>query len=66
VNVKHVAWEPGHTRDFWWQPYDRTLGDALRSSARLIYGRKGARFKALREGLVPLAKLGARTLRKGR
>ena len=34
-NVKHVAWEPGLTRDFWWQPYDRTLGDALRSSARL-------------------------------
>src|SRR3954451_14603374 len=20
VNVKHVAWEPGLTRDFWWQP----------------------------------------------
>jgi succinate-semialdehyde dehydrogenase/glutarate-semialdehyde dehydrogenase len=66
VNVKHVAWEPGLTRDFWWQPYDRTLGDALRSSARLIYGRNGARLKALREGLVPLAKVGARTLRKGR
>jgi len=66
VNVKHVAWEPGHTRDFWWQPYDRTLGDALRSSARLIYGRNGARLKALREGLVPLAKVTARTFRKGR
>ena len=66
VNVKLVAWEPGLTRDFWWQPYDRTLGTALRSSARLLYGRNGARLRALREGLVPLAKVGARTLRKGR
>ena len=66
VNVKHIAWEPGLTRDFWWQPYDKSLGDALRSSARLLYGRSGQRLKALREGLVPLAKVGARTLRKGR
>ena len=66
VNVKHVAWEPGLTRDFWWQPYDRTLGDALRASARLLYGRRGTRIKALGEGLAPLAKVGARTLRKGR
>ena len=66
VNVKHVAWEPGHTRNFWWQPYDRSLGDALRSSARLVYGRNGQRLQALREGIVPLAKVGARALRKGR
>jgi succinate-semialdehyde dehydrogenase/glutarate-semialdehyde dehydrogenase len=66
VNVKLVAWEPGFTRDFWWQPYDRTLGTAIRSSARLLYGRNGARLKALREGLVPLAKVGARITRKGR
>ncbi|MQA73914.1 MAG: aldehyde dehydrogenase family protein [Solirubrobacterales bacterium] len=65
VNVKLVAWEPGLTRDFWWQPYDGTLGTALRSSARILYGRNGARLRALREGLVPLAKVGARTLRKG-
>jgi succinate-semialdehyde dehydrogenase/glutarate-semialdehyde dehydrogenase len=66
VNVKHVAWEPGLTRNFWWQPYDGTLGAALRSSARLLYGRNGVRLRALREGVVPLAKVGARTLRKGR
>jgi succinate-semialdehyde dehydrogenase/glutarate-semialdehyde dehydrogenase len=64
VNVKLVAWEPGRVRDFWWQPYDETLGTALRSSARLLYGRNGSRLRALREGLVPLAKVGARTLRK--
>jgi len=66
VNVKHVAWEPGYTRDFWWQPYDRTLGTAIRSSARLLYGRSGTRLRGLREGLVPLARVGARTLRKGK
>ena len=64
--MKHVAWEPGLTRDFWWQPYDRTLGDALRSSARLVYGRNGSRLRALREGIVPLAKVTARSFRKGR
>lgn len=67
VNIKLVSWEPGLTRDFWWQPYDRTLGQAVRASARLIYGRgNGTRMSALREGLVPLLRVGARTLRKGR
>jgi acyl-CoA reductase-like NAD-dependent aldehyde dehydrogenase len=66
VNIKLVAWEPGVTRDFWWQPYDRTLGDAIRASARLIYGRNGGRLRALREGALPLLRVGARTLRKGR
>jgi succinate-semialdehyde dehydrogenase/glutarate-semialdehyde dehydrogenase len=64
VNVKHVAWEPSVVRDFWWQPYDRTLGTAIRSSARLLYGRNGQRARALREGLVPLLRVGARTLRQ--
>jgi acyl-CoA reductase-like NAD-dependent aldehyde dehydrogenase len=66
VDIKLVAWEPGLTRDFWWQPYDRTLGQAVRASARLVYGRNGARLRALREGAVPLLKATARTLRKGR
>jgi succinate-semialdehyde dehydrogenase/glutarate-semialdehyde dehydrogenase len=66
VNVKHVAWEPGLTRDFWWQPYDEDLGTALRSSARILYGRAGTRFKALREGIGPLMRVGRKTLRKGR
>jgi acyl-CoA reductase-like NAD-dependent aldehyde dehydrogenase len=66
VNVKLVSWEPGMTRDFWWQPYDDTLGRALRATAGLLYGRNGQRVKALREGGVPLMKVGARTLRKGR
>jgi succinate-semialdehyde dehydrogenase/glutarate-semialdehyde dehydrogenase len=65
-NIKHVAWEPGFTRDFWWQPYDDDLGTALRSSARILYGRGATRLRGLREGMGPLAKVGAKTLRKGR
>ena len=50
MNIKHVAWEPGLTRDFWWQPYDETLGEALAASARLLYGpSRATRLKALRE-----------------
>jgi acyl-CoA reductase-like NAD-dependent aldehyde dehydrogenase len=66
VDVKLVSWEPGLARDFWWQPYDRTLGQAVRASARLLYGRNGQRVKALREGGLPLLRVGARTLRKDR
>jgi succinate-semialdehyde dehydrogenase/glutarate-semialdehyde dehydrogenase len=66
VNVKLVSWEPGMTRNFWWQPYDENLGKALRASARILYGRAGTRLRALREGLVPLARVGRNTLRKGR
>jgi acyl-CoA reductase-like NAD-dependent aldehyde dehydrogenase len=66
VDIKLLSWEPGVTRDFWWQPYDRTLGQAVRASARLLYGRNGHRLRALREGGLPLLRVGARTLRKDR
>jgi acyl-CoA reductase-like NAD-dependent aldehyde dehydrogenase len=66
VDVRTIAWEPGITRNFWWQPYDGVMGKAVRSAARLLYGRNGQRLKALREGAVPLVRVGARTLRKGR
>jgi succinate-semialdehyde dehydrogenase/glutarate-semialdehyde dehydrogenase len=66
VNVKMNSWEPGLTRDFWWHPYDQTLGEAVRASAKLLYGKGETRTKALREGAGPLLKVGARTLRKRR
>src|SRR3954452_821687 len=65
VNIKQLAWEPGWTRDMWWQPYDRKLGDAIRSSAQLLYGRNGNRLKALRDGFRPLVEVTRRTMRKG-
>jgi acyl-CoA reductase-like NAD-dependent aldehyde dehydrogenase len=64
VNIKMNAWEPGLTRDFWWHPYDRALGEAVRASAELLYGKGAARTKALREGAGPLLKVGARTLKR--
>ena len=66
TDVKLVTWEPGMTRDFWWLPYDRALADALRSSARLLYGRNGRRVEALREGIGPLLGSAPEALRKGR
>jgi succinate-semialdehyde dehydrogenase/glutarate-semialdehyde dehydrogenase len=65
VNIKMNAWEPGLTRDFWWHPYDRTLGEAVRNSAKLLYGRGEVRAKALRDGARPLARIGRRTIRRG-
>ena len=65
VNIKQLAWEPGWTRDMWWQPYDRKLGDAIRYSAQLLYSRNGNRLQALREGIRPLVEVTRRTMRKG-
>ncbi len=66
VDIKLVTWEPGQTRNFWWQPYDETLGEAIRATASVLYGSNGGRMKALREGGGSLLRTGARTLRKGR
>jgi succinate-semialdehyde dehydrogenase/glutarate-semialdehyde dehydrogenase len=66
VNIKLVTWEPGWTRDFWWQPYDRDVGQAVRTSGQLLYGRNGKRLEALREGAGSLLRVSRRMLQKGR
>jgi succinate-semialdehyde dehydrogenase/glutarate-semialdehyde dehydrogenase len=63
VNLKHVAWEPGLTRDFWWYPYGDSLGEAMHSAAALVYGRDADKLAALRRGAKPLAQLIRKTLR---
>jgi succinate-semialdehyde dehydrogenase/glutarate-semialdehyde dehydrogenase len=63
VNVKLVSWEPSRTRNFWWHPYDASLGKAMHSAAQLLYGRDSDKLDALKRGAVPLAKVGAKTLR---
>ena len=63
VTVKQVAWEPSRTRDFWWHPYDRSLGEALHAAAQLLYGRDADKRAALRRGAGPLLKLGKKSLR---
>jgi succinate-semialdehyde dehydrogenase/glutarate-semialdehyde dehydrogenase len=65
VNIKQMSYEPGWTRDTWWHPYDRDLGQAFRASAQLLYGRNGKRMEALRSGAGSLLRVGRRTLRKG-
>jgi acyl-CoA reductase-like NAD-dependent aldehyde dehydrogenase len=63
VNIKLLAWEPSRTRNFWWHPYDESLDAAMSASARLLYGRDSDKPAALRRGLGPLLRVGARTLR---
>jgi acyl-CoA reductase-like NAD-dependent aldehyde dehydrogenase len=66
VNVKMLSWEPSRMADTWWQPYDETLGSAIRASIRLLYGRNDQRKEALREGALPLLRVTGRALRAGR
>jgi hypothetical protein len=62
VNVKLVVWEPSRIADFWWHPYDETLGRATRAAAKLLYGREAERQQAVREGAIPLLKMAGRML----
>lgn len=63
VNIKLVTWEPSRTRDFWWHPYDESLAKAMRASAKLLYGRDADKPGALREGMLPLLRVGGKSLR---
>ena len=60
VDVKLRSWQSSRFRDPWWHPYDETLGRALRQTATMLYGRPSIRASALRQGAVPLMRLGAR------
>jgi succinate-semialdehyde dehydrogenase/glutarate-semialdehyde dehydrogenase len=67
VNVKTVTWEPSRTRDFWWHPYDESLGTAVHAAAQLLYGRDADKPEALRRVVRPgihLARKGLRDLLK--
>jgi succinate-semialdehyde dehydrogenase/glutarate-semialdehyde dehydrogenase len=63
VNIKLRVWEGSPIKNAWWHPYDETLGKALRQSAKILYGRPSIRAAALRDGLGPLVKVGARLAR---
>jgi succinate-semialdehyde dehydrogenase/glutarate-semialdehyde dehydrogenase len=62
VNLKHVAYEPGRLRDFWWHPYDESLARAVHTAAQLLYGRDDDKRDALQAGAGPLIRLGRRML----
>jgi succinate-semialdehyde dehydrogenase / glutarate-semialdehyde dehydrogenase len=63
VEVKLRVWEPSTIRNPWWHPYDETLGRALRQTAEILYGRPAIRAAALRDGALPLLRLGGRLAR---
>jgi acyl-CoA reductase-like NAD-dependent aldehyde dehydrogenase len=62
VNIKHVAWEPSKLKNFWWHPYDESLGKALKASAHILYGTRRDKLAALKGSARPLARLGRKTL----
>jgi succinate-semialdehyde dehydrogenase/glutarate-semialdehyde dehydrogenase len=64
VNLKHIAYEPGLTKDFWWFPYDESLRTAMHNSAKLLYGRDADKAEALRRGALPLARVLRKTLER--
>ena len=66
VNVKHLAWEPSRFRQFWWHPYDESLGSAVDAAARLLYGRDEDKLGALRRGAAPLLTIGRKVVRGAR
>ena len=65
VNIKLLSWEPSRTRNFWWHPYDRSLGRAVHASAQLLYGRDADKAGALRRALPAYARLAERMLGGG-
>ena len=64
VAIKHVSWDPGRGRPFWWHPYGEPLVGAMRSSAQLLYGRDADKLAALRDGARPIAKVLRRSLER--
>jgi succinate-semialdehyde dehydrogenase/glutarate-semialdehyde dehydrogenase len=64
AEVKTTTWNSSRGRDFWWHPYDETLGRAVRASSGLLYGGE-SKVKVLRDGGGSLLRTGARTIRGG-
>ena len=62
VNVKHVAWDPRWLRNFWWFPYDESLGTGVHAAAQLLYGRDDDKRDALKRGARPLLDVGRKVL----
>jgi len=63
LNIKLLSWEPSRTRNFWWHPYDRSLGRAMHAAAQVLYGRDAERPGALRRGAPSLVRVARKVLR---
>jgi len=63
VDVRLRVWEPSRLRDLWWYPYDESLARTMKAVTRYFYGRESERLRAVREGVVPAARLVRRLAR---
>ncbi len=63
VNVKLISWDPSLAPNFWWHPYDASLGRTLDSSAKLLYGRDDDKADALRRGAPAFARVARKVLK---
>ncbi len=63
ANVKLLSWEPSRTRNFWWHPYDGSLGRSVHAGVQVLYGRDADRAGALRRGAPSLARVARRVMR---
>jgi acyl-CoA reductase-like NAD-dependent aldehyde dehydrogenase len=63
VVPKRLASQPARVRSARWLPYDPALVAARTAAARLLHGRESQRVSALREGALPVARLGLRAAR---
>ncbi len=61
---KLIAWSPSGARGLWWGPYDELHERAARAVAQLRSSRDADRERAWRHGVGPLARVGARALRR--
>ena len=63
VNVKHVAWEPSKLKNFWWHPYDESLGQgAARVGPAALRAAAGTRSPHCAGSAGALAKLAGAAL----
>jgi succinate-semialdehyde dehydrogenase/glutarate-semialdehyde dehydrogenase len=63
VTIKQMAWDPSLAKNFWWHPYDESLGKAMQAAAQLLYGRDADKAAALRRGAGPLLQVTRKTLK---
>jgi succinate-semialdehyde dehydrogenase/glutarate-semialdehyde dehydrogenase len=64
VTLKQLVYERGLAKNLWWHPYDASLGKTIHAAAEILYGRDSEKLGALREGIRPMLRRTARTLRK--
>jgi acyl-CoA reductase-like NAD-dependent aldehyde dehydrogenase len=60
VSPRRLASQPALLRSARWLPYDPQLVRVRTAAARLLHGRESERFAALRDGALPLARIGLR------